>query len=232
MLGCEKPKDLSWVPFALRPHRPPLLSMPSAWLCGVPWGHCFQNPSQEANPSPLCVQSPNLTGVPVTLRFTTDFVEVLGTRPLLVSLIFLLNYSLPQPRDNLDLYWLWKYCAKFLCSTTGWCTWEKPLKHGNIIPLFSISPIGLPLKQKPPGQWHSVGAGEWLGVEVGRVREKTKAKIHQSFLQSIMLPLGYQWPSSCGITSPGDCFGMTQHLTWVWVAHPLRPHLRGHLDVQ
>ena len=106
-------------PGSLRPHQPPPLSVPSLWLCGVPWGHCFQNPRQEANPSPICVQTPNLTGVPVTLHFTTDFVEVLGTRLLLVSLIFLLDYSLPQPSDNLDISGAEKQLTlKVLCQVS------------------------------------------------------------------------------------------------------------------
>lgn len=97
--GCDDPKGPSWVPSALRPHQPPPFSVPSLWLRGVPCGHCFQYPRQEADPIPLCVQSSDLSGVwPDTLHFRADVVEVLGARPLLVSLIFFLDYSLPQPR--------------------------------------------------------------------------------------------------------------------------------------
>ena len=97
--GGEGPKGFSWVPFALRLHQPPPLSVSHS-----PHSGCGES---------CAVTAPSIPGRKqiqfsvfrvliylgcLTLSISELTLWRLGARPLLVSLIFFLDYSLPQPR--------------------------------------------------------------------------------------------------------------------------------------
>ena len=117
--SCSPPHTGMWGPKGflvgpLCPEDPSATSslcepQPSLWLWGVLCGHCSQYPRQEANPIPLCVQSPDLSWVPDTLHFRADIVEVGCKAPSRVSHLFSGLFSSPT-QSNLDLFGLRSNC--------------------------------------------------------------------------------------------------------------------------